>query len=392
MDIDFSKYSSDCVDFLQKLIKIPSVNGQDNEKAIVSEIANEAKKLGLPHQLIIKDAFHPNVFIGDDFKSNQELLLVAHTDTVGIGDKTKWEKDPFSGIIQNNKIFGRGAIDCKGGIALNLYVYKILSDLGKPHLVKVVAVADEEIAGDSDFGLRYMLSNGLNAKAAIYTYGGNSDHTSINIGHRGVVRLWITCHGEGAHSGSREWQDRLKGDNAIEGIVDFLNKLKEFKFVETNKFFPGYKTIITPTLIEGGSGESLVPDIAKILLDIRLLPDTNPKDLIKKITQITQDLTSTKRSFEISIKNNIPAALSDPTDPFIKTVSDLNREIFGVDPVIKGSGPINESYMLIERGIPTIAGFGPSGDNFHAPNEYALIDSIETSLKFLTKVVLNLQP
>lgn len=389
MDINFSKYSSDCIDFLQRLIKIPSVNEENNEKAIVQEIENEAKKLNLPYKIIANNPDHPNIFIGQNYDSNKELLLVAHTDTVGIGDKTKWENDPFSGFIKDNKIFGRGAIDCKGGVAINLYVSKILSDLGKLNLVKVAAVADEEIAGDSDFGLRFMLSQGLNAKSAIYTYGGSSNHSSLNIGHRGVLRLWVICHGEGTHSGSKEWQDRQKGNSAIEGIVEFLNKLNQIKFTETNDYFSGYKTVITPTLIDGGSGDSLVPDTAKVFLDIRLLPETPSQKILEIINKIISELTSEKRSFEIKIKNDVSAALSNPDDEFIKTVSKLNKEFFGIDPIVKGSGPINESYMLIKKGIPTIAGFGPVGDNFHAPNEYANLDSIETSLKFLTQLALN---
>lgn len=392
MDIDFTKYSSDCINFLQRLIQAPSVNGKDSEKEVVDCIAAEVEKLNLPFQIITKDPYHPNIIIGQNIDSDKQLLLVAHTDTVGVGDISKWLDDPFSGVIKENRIYGRGAIDCKGGVAINLYVLKILSDLNKADLVKVAAVADEEIAGDSEFGLRYLLTQGLNAAFSIYTYGGSATRDSLNIGHRGVLRLWVICHGEGAHSGSKEWQERLKGNSALEGIVEFINLLSQLKFTETNKFFPGYKTLITPTLIDGGSGESLVPDTAKVFLDIRLLPDTNVDNLINHITKITQDLSTPKRSYEINIKNNVPAALSDPTHPFINKVRQLNKNTFGIDPIIKGSGPINESYMLIKKGIPTIAGFGPTGDNFHAPNEYAALESFETSLKFLTTLALTFSP
>lgn len=386
---DFSKYTADCIKFLQELIRTPSVNGTDSEKDVVNTILAEAKRLNLPCRIISKDPSHPNIFIGQDFKSDQQVLLVAHSDTVGIGDRSKWEDDPFSGLIKDNKLFGRGAIDCKGGIALNLYTLKILSDLGRPDLAKAVAVSDEESGGDSKLGLNHLLSEGLNSKAAIYTYGGSSGHDSLNIGHRGLVRLWVTCHGESSHSGSKEWQERQKGSSAIEGILSFLSKLNSLSFTKTNNYFPGYKTLITPTLIEGGEGESLVPGVAKVLLDIRLLPDDSNDDTIKKIVKLTQELTQPKLKYKIEIKNNVSSALSDPNSRFIENLSKLNKEIYGVVPVIKGSGPVNESHMLINKGIPTVAGFGPSGDNFHSQNEYAHLDSIEESLRFLTKAILS---
>jgi acetylornithine deacetylase/succinyl-diaminopimelate desuccinylase-like protein len=384
VDIDYPKYGKNCIDFLQRLIQTPSVNGKDSERAVVDLISSEASKLNLPYQIVANNPDHPNILIGNNIDSNNNLLLVAHTDTVGIGDESRWDNKPFSGEIQDGKIYGRGAIDCKGGVALNLYVLKILTDIGRPNLVKVAAVADEEIAGDSDFGLRYMLTEGLSAKAAIYTYGGSSGHNAINIGHRGVLRLWITCHGQGAHSGSKEWQDGLKGSSAIEGIIAFVHKLQSLNFCQINPYFPGYKTVITPTLIQGGSGESLVPDTAKVFLDIRLLPDTPSDSILKLINEIISSLTTDIRKYEISIKNNVPAALSDPTHPFIDSLIKINKSEFGIDPTIKGSGPMNESYMLINKGIPTVAGFGPSGDNFHAPNEYANLDSFAESLRILT--------
>jgi acetylornithine deacetylase/succinyl-diaminopimelate desuccinylase-like protein len=389
VEINHLRYRPDLTRFLQKLIQTPSVNGQDSEKAVVDIVAAEAKKLNLPHKIIVKDSRHPNIFIGQNFSSNTELLLVAHTDTVTASDPAKWTHPPFSGAIYDGKIFGRGAIDCKGGVALNLYALKILTDLDHPNLVKVVAVADEEIAGDSDFGLRHLLTLGLNAQAAIYTYGGNSQHDSLNIGHRGCLRLWVTCFGEGAHSGSKEWQEGLKGESAIDGLLEFIKEFNQIKFSGRHRYFPGYKTITTPTLIEGGSGESLVPDTAKIFYDIRLLPNTSAESIITKINAIINKLTTPKRHFEITVKNNVPAALSDPNDPFIKAVAKLNYQTFGVKPIIKGSGPINESYMLIKKGIPTIAGFGPTGDNFHAPNEFANLDSLSVSLEFLVNLALK---
>ncbi len=99
-------YHQDCISFLQKLVQTPSVNGQDCEEAIVKLIAEEAKKLGLPYQIIQKTIDRPNIFVGNakSFAEKDSILLVAHTDTVAVGDLLEWRFPPFSAEIKENKI------------------------------------------------------------------------------------------------------------------------------------------------------------------------------------------------------------------------------------------------------------------------------------------------
>jgi len=386
--VDYSAYKTDCVSFLQKLIQTPSVNGKNPEKDIVKVIADEAKKLGLSYKIIEKEKNRPNIFVGDSFTSNKNLLLVAHIDTVPEGNRDAWDHSPFSGKISDNKVYGRGAIDCKGGIAVSLYTLKALKDIGKADHAKFVGVADEESGADSDFGLRYVLSQGLKAKGAVYTYGNSKPPTHVIIGHRGLIRLWVTCIGESTHSGSSDWQNRKKGENAIDGIAEFVNELSKIKISATNKYFPGYKFVFTPTILEGGVGESIVPDKAKVLVDIRTLPDVPSGEIIKKIKLITRKLSKGKRKYEIEIKNNLPAVLTNPKESIVKSAQKLTKEIYGSQVGLKGSGPANESYMLITKNIPTITGYGPIGNGFHSSNEHAEISSIEKSLAFLSELAL----
>lgn len=380
-------YQKDCIDFLQRLVRTRSVNGADNEAGIVQVIADEAEKLGLPYQVIAKDNARPNIFVGQDFAGKDAVLLVAHLDTAPTGDESAWQHPPFGAMIKDNKLYGRGAIDCKGGIAISLYVLKILADAGKLHLAKFVGVADEESGADSTLGLMHLLKSGLNAKEAVYTYGGESGHHRLTIGHRGLIRLWVTCHGESAHSGSREWQDGQRGANAITGITELLNALQDFTMPGENKYFPGYHFVLTPTIVTGGSGESIVPDHAKVLLDIRTLPEHNNQAIIDKITHIADRLATKKRHYNIAVKNNIPGALTDPDSSIVKRALKLNNEIWGIDSILSGSGPANEGYMLVKHGIPTITGYGPHGGNFHAVDEYAELDSIEPLLNLLTRLI-----
>lgn len=387
--VEYDSYREGCIAFLQKLVQTPSVNGEQGEKDISQVIAEEARKLGLPFKTEYENPERPNVFVGEGFENDKNLLLVAHTDTVSVGDVNSWENNPFSGLIKGDRLYGRGAVDCKGGIALSLYVLKILKDLGKLDAAKFVGVADEESGGDSPLGLKSLLAKGLKARGAVYTYGGGDSYSRLTIGHRGWIRLWISSFGESTHTGSTSWHKRIKGENAIDGIVDLLVGLRDYELPQQNPYFPDLGFTLTPTMIEGGRGESIVPDHCKLLIDIRTLPEHNNKQIIDDLTKLVGKLSKDKKRFEVTIKNNVSAALTDPGCSLVQKAKELSQTIFGEEPQLVGSGPGNESYMLINNGIPTIVGFGPLGGNSHSPNEYADLSSINNSLKFLTELALQ---
>ncbi len=377
-----NNYSKEITNFIQKLVSIPSVNGTDNEVKMIEAIAEESKKLDLPYKIIYKDKTHPNIFVGESFSKKSGLLLIAHVDTAGVGEVSKWSQDPFKGRVIGNKLYGRGAIDNKAGIALSLYTLRVLKDMGKPNLSKFIGVADEEKGADSVYGAKYLLEKGLNAKAAIYTYSGND---VVTIGHRGQVKLWINVTGESAHSGSKGWQDGTKGASAIEALNKFLIKLNKFKLKGSHKAFPGYSFKQTVLLIEGGSTTALVPDKARALIDARLLPNHSNEDYINDVKKLAKLFETEKIRFSVEIQTNLPAAFIKSDEKIVKIVSNLSKEILNNNPEIRGCGPANEGYMFINSGISTICGFGVSGEGAHSKDEYLELDSITKILQIYVK-------
>lgn len=378
-------YTKDIISFIQKLVSIPTVTGINNEVEIIKAIADEAKKLDLPFQIITKDISHPNIFVGENFNKKEGLLFIAHVDTAGVGDETKWQHKPFGAEIENDKLYGRGSIDNKAGIALSLYTLKILKDQGKLHLAKFIGVSDEERGADSIFGARYLLDQGIQAKAAIYTYSGND---VITIGHRGQVKLWINVTGESAHSGSSTWQDGTRGASAIDALNSFLTKVNKFEMEGTHEAFPNYTFKQTVLYIEGGAKTSLVPDKAGCLIDARLLPIHDNNVYIKNITKIAKGLETEKVKFNLEIQTNLPAVFIKNDEKIVTILKNLSKKVLNTEPEIRGCGPANEGYMFIGKGIPTICGFGVSGDGVHSKDEYLDLNSIPKILKIYTKTSL----
>lgn len=382
-----NNYKDEIADFCKEVIKIPSVNGLNTEDKIAKLINKRARDLGLDSRLIFLDKKRPNVFVGSGFKKKAGLLFIAHLDTVPVGNENLWKYPPFAGQMKGGKIFGRGAIDNKAGAALSIYTLKVLKELGMQKIAKFVGVVDEEGAPDSTLGAYYLLKKGLNAETAIYTYPGVR---TVTIGHRGIVRIWIEIEGEAAHTGSREWQDGKKGASAIEAAVKFIDKLSKVKMEGSHDAFPGYSFKNTVTLIEGGSGESIVPDEAKVLIDARLLPNHNPERYIHKIRSLTNTLSTNKIKFKIKVKNNIPGAVISSDEKIVGILKKLDREVMEITPVVKGAGPVCEGYMFINKGIPTICGFGAVGGNYHSADEYVEVESLPKVLEMYVKAAIEL--
>jgi len=381
-------YSENIIDFIQRLVSIPSINGINNEVEIINCIEDEAIKLGLPYKIYSKDSNHPNIFVGENFNKKEGLLFIAHVDTAGIGDETKWKHNPFGGEVENNKLYGRGAIDNKAGIAISLYTLKSLADKGKLSSAKFIGVSDEECGADSVYGARYLLDQGLQAKSAIYTYSGND---VITIGHRGQVKLWINVNGESAHSGSSSWQNGTRGASAINALNNFLTELNKFEMEGTHEAFPNYTFKQTVLFIEGGNTTSLVPDKARCLIDARLLPIHENDKYVESITKLAKSFETEKVKFEIEVNTNLPAAYIKNDEKIVTVLKGLTKKILNTDPEIRGCGPANEGYMFIGAGIPTICGFGVSGDGMHSKDEYLEIDSVSKTLEIYIKAALKFQ-
>lgn len=380
-----NNYKDEIILFLEKLIKTPSVNGKDNEVEIINVIREEVEKIKLPFQIIAKDKNHPNIFVGNNFEKKQGLLFIAHVDTAGIGDESKWTHKPFGAEIENGKLFGRGAIDNKAGIALAIYTLKTLSDQGKLDQTKFIGVSDEECGADSIFGARHLLDLGLQAKSAIYTYSGND---TITIGHRGQVKLWINVTGESTHSGSMSWQNGTKGASAINALNMFITQLNKFKLKGKHKAFPNYSFKQTVLFIEGGTTTSLVPDKARCLIDARLLPIHINNEYIKSVTELAKSFETDKIKFDIEVDTNLPAVFIRNDEKIVTVLKTLSKEILKNNPDVRGCGPANEGYMFIKAGIPTICGFGVNGEGMHSRDEYLEIDSIDKILEIYVKAAL----
>ncbi len=374
------QYAEQMTSFLQDLVRIPSVNGRDTERAIAERIIEEGKKLGLNATLVAKDDKRPNAVVTYGNGKNG-FALIGHIDTVAEGKPEDWTSPPFEAAIRDGKIYGRGTADNKAGIACGLYAMQMMRNMGMidPENQKVIlaGVVDEESGACSPLGVRYLLDEGhLTTRGAIYAYASEI----VCIGHRGLLRLEITTHGKSVHAGLATWHNRIEGENAVTGLAEILVELERMK-IPTSPF-PGFEHLgftITPgTVISGGDYASIVPNKASAMVDIRLMPSQEKGAVMEKVIEITEKVKQNRPGLEIEIvtKVEIPGAAIPVDHPLAVIAQDYTEAIHGQRWEIRGAGPGNEGYMLIGAGIPTLCGFGPIGGNPHAPDEWVDIPSL----------------
>jgi succinyl-diaminopimelate desuccinylase len=385
----------DLIELCRELIRTPSVNGRDSEKDVAEIVARFAIEHDLTAELLAADAARPNAIVHcGPAAEHVGLLLVAHTDTVPIGDPTAWNWPPFGAELVGERIYGRGAIDNKGGLVAALGAMSMVRRLGPRSCANppmLIAVPDEESGATGTLGVHYLKKAGrLAGRGAIYTYPGMD---FIEIGHRGVLRLSLRAKGKAFHSGSRDWQEASVGHNALTGLAEILLRLERLRFSDlaASDLFADFRTVVTPTTISGGSGPSIVPPECTATVDIRLVPQVPRTTVEQEVRQVIAEVTGQRPGLSAEMRTEIFIPNTEiPRDAdIIRALQSAAETTLGREPGLAVSGPANESHILNGYGIPTCV-FGPVGENAHAADEYVETRSIFQAAQIYASTALQL--
>ncbi len=266
------------VNFCQKLIQTPSPTYE--EKAVAKVIMDEMKKLAFDE--IWQDE-KGNVFgfVKGTDSDAPSINLNSHMDHVAEGDPNDWAYPPFSGHIEGDRIYGRGASDTKGAIAVQTYAPRILMDTGVRPRSSIYAtfVSAEEHWGQ---GTYYLLENsGLNFDMCIL---GEGTTNQIMIGHRGCIGVFVTVSGKSAHASMPE-----EGHNPNLDAARFMLRLEEVQ--KGLKPHPELgRTTMTPTLYNtGNTSRNVIPEKVIIYVDCRQSLETRD-DLVGILERIADEL------------------------------------------------------------------------------------------------------
>lgn len=266
MDASEQVIADRIVAILGDLIAIPSPFPPGESVAICNYAADRLRKVGYRTDIVWRRKGVANV-VARLGSGKPELVFNAHVDTVGVGERANWATDPFQAVVKGGQVFGLGAGNCKGSMAVQLWLAEEIVRRGGPKAGSVVFtfVADEENLGPD--GMSYLRETG-NVKPDILILGAQTENQLI-VAERGVMWARVTAKGKAAHAGNPG-----AGDNAIERLMRVAAAIDKHvaKKLKRRKAGPMHSTINLGQF-HGGQNTNVVPASAWMEIDRRLLPD-----------------------------------------------------------------------------------------------------------------------
>ena len=218
---------------LVELIRVNTSNPPGNEQQLAELLAPRFRQLGFEVQIIPTPVAGKAHFIarlrGDG--SKKPILLAAHADVVGV-EREKWSVDPFAGVVKDGHVYGRGAIDFKGGLAVFARAAMMLAERKIPLARDVIflAEADEEGAPYNTTWLARDHFPSIDAEFALNEGGwiikdaaGKTQYVSVSTADKSTVSLTITARGTSTHA------SMPLRDNAIFALARALSKLANYE-------------------------------------------------------------------------------------------------------------------------------------------------------------------
>lgn len=385
------------VEFLKDLVKAKSANpytpeespkDQPIEKKVAKLLYDKLKELKLAPRRMGVSPERSNIicYMGPD-RFRKSLMLNGHMDTIVPAEG--WTKNPFQPEISGGKMYGLGVLDMKASLSGYISaVSALLSEKVKLDGRLVLAfVVDEEAGASSAYGTEFLMKKGVLAKAGII---GEPGTQKVAIGHRGGYRFRITTKGEAVHTGISAWERKEKGRNAILDMARVTVALQEMELpYKPARAFPGRVPVFTfPTKITGGKAINMVPDVCTAEGDVRLMPGNSNQQVRLWI----EDCLKTHCPdivYDIEDLVYVPSVEIAKTEEIVERLVHNAIEVLGRKPKIAGAGPWNDAWMMVTRDIPTIAGFGPDGDNAHAADEYVDLQSLKAVTKIYARTIIE---
>jgi len=437
---DLVKLQGEAIVWLQDLIRINTTNPPGNEIVAAKYIADVLKREGIPSEIF--ESTPGRGFLVARLSAtavpdpSRALLLMAHLDVVGV-DKSKWSVDPFAAVMKDGYLYGRGTIDDKGNLVANLAVFISLkrSSVRLNRDVIFLAEGDEEAGGE--FGMKFVVEKHWDKIAAGFALNegghtvlkdgkvqyigvqatekvavnvdviatGTSGHASIPRKDNPVVHLATAIGKIGAYEAPVQFNSVTHG--YFEGIAPledeetgkWLQALESpdradhaARWVSNNN--PIWNAMLrdtaTPTMLQAGIRQNVVPSEARGVLNVRLLPGNQLDPLVGKLKQLVND---PQIRFETQPNGGEAAPSSSLESDLYSTIKIVSAREFAGAPVVPYmSTGATDSARLRMRSVQAygLDPFPLTEDDLmrmHADDERISIESFRKGIQFLGAVV-----
>lgn len=366
---------------LQKLISINSVNpslvaGGRGEGEIAAYIGGYLQNLGLAVRYQELAPGRVNVIgILKGTGGGRSIILNGHTDTVSLDKMTI---EPLAPVYKDGKVYGRGSIDMKGGLAAAIAAVRAIAAGGPLRGDVILAcVADEEYAS---IGTDALVRD-YTADAAIVC---EPSGLGVGIAHKGFAWIDIAVHGLAAHGSKPELgiDAIVKAGKILVGLEALGEKLAA---VRHPLLGPGS---VHASLIEGGTELSTYPDRCLIKIERRTIPGETGATVAAELEALFAGIAAADPQFkaDCNIFLHRPHFEIATDAPIVALLAQAYGRVAGKAPHYMGFSGWLDSAILAGAGIPTVI-FGPDGEGLHAASEYVDFASVVTTAEVLADTV-----
>ena len=375
-------WEKEAVQLLKDLMEIRTVNGKDGEKPAAEFICQYLNSHGV--KAFIQD-------IGDERGNVIALLPGAdaakgmiwngHLDTVDYGELESWDRPPWTPVIQDGFLFGRGASDMKSGLAAMVYVLGMLGETGKkPGItIQFLGTCDEERGGA---GARAIISGGHMMEGSVLLIGEPTGCT-VGIGQKGCIWLELEVRGKTSHGAYPE-----QGCNAVTCAYEAVERLGGWIRCHDHSVLGRATAQITE--IQGGIQPNMTPDLCTVLMDIRTVPGLTYESILRRLETVFQEISRKYGgipSLVTRIKNHrITIEADKASEGVTRLVKSMKAA--GIKEAYSGISYFTDASILAEgrEGLTTVL-FGPgSADMAHKTNECVQIADYLSAIRALTNM------
>ena len=433
--IDWPRYQDMAVDLMQQYLRVNTSNPPGNELEAAKFLKKIFDQHGIENEIFEFKPGRANIIArlkGNG--SKRPIILLSHMDVV-TAEPASWDVDPFSGVIKDGSIYGRGALDMKNEGLLHLMTMILLKHEG-PSLSRDViflGTADEEV---DDIGSLWMIANKADLfKNAEYVLTEGGDNlldgntvklVGVDVAEKAPFWLKLTATGLPGH-GSRpvadsatnrliramnrilDWETPVKLLPAVEQFfkdiaplqqeplrAQFQNireslKNPDFAKALTNQREFGFllRNTISITMLSGSKQTNVIPNAATCNLDVRLLPGESPDDFLKALRTVIAD-----PSIKIENVNRFKQPNSSPIDTelFSLIARKTKEKHPGTVVTTKMLSGYTESQLYRQLGI-TAYGWAPiyttpeEDEGVHGNNERITVKNVREGTREFYEVV-----
>ena len=370
------------LELLKKLIKIESISPNDN--GCFDVIKQQFDGLDFSFEETNYKNIS-NLIITNGDSKNKTFCFLGHTDVVPPGPESEWSVPPFSGEIIDNKIYGRGAADMKGGVACFISALKEFLSENKEPSFNIMVLLNSNEEGKLENGKVDRVINEMIDKDKFIDFCLIGEPSSskkvgdvIRIGRRGSLSGNLKVYGIQGHVAYPK-----QALNPILGIGKTLEELKNMEWDRGNENFE--PTSFQVSNIKSGTGaENVVPGVLEMTFNFRFSPESSPDGLKEKFEAL---LKKSDLKYDVSWTLSALPFLTAKTE-FIDIVKSSIKEINNIDTKIDNGGGTSDGRWVAPMGSEIVE-LGPLNKTIHQIDEHVDIEDLSTLKEIYKKILIK---